>query len=135
MNQSLFADADVIHTYTTEQAIEDGMLVDVDTLHPTMRQEAGIRVPVYMTTAAFELAVALSPAAKRACNDINGRLWDVLWMLANAARRAPGEGRIGFRMMCVTKRVRPTTITLWATMGPRCPDGAPCITVGLPGED
>lgn len=92
-DDSLFGE--VIYAYTRRQAIEDGVLVQLsgegyegDAWVPAMVKEAGFRFPVAMTAEAFALCVELSPAAKRACNDLKGRLWDVLWMLKNAIRRA-----------------------------------------------
>jgi hypothetical protein len=128
---------DVISMYTTARGVEDGVLVDVDNVNPTMRAEAGFKIKVYMTRAAYELCVALSPAAERACNDINGRLWDVLWMLRCAARAAQGSD-LSFRLKCVTpqlKGCRANLVTLKAVCGPECPSGEPCLTVMLPGED
>ena len=121
----------VIHAYSRAQAIADGVLVDCSAL----AREAGIRVPVALTRAAWDLCVALSPAAKDALNDEQGRLWDVLWMMSMAIRRQAGNGdRLLFSLNCVTERVQPSRVTLRAVIGPG--DSAePVLTVMLPDED
>jgi hypothetical protein len=58
------------------------------------------------TQAAWALCGVLSPAAERAHNDQAGRLWDVLWMLRVAAKRARA-GRVRNRLrdsMCHDER-------------------------------
>ncbi len=125
---------DVISIYTTAQGVEDGVLVDVDNLNPTMRAEAGFKFKIYLTSTAYEQCVALTPAAKRAHNDVNGRLWDVLWMLKCAIRGFRGDSTLLYRLHCVVKRVRPSLVTLKAVCGPECPSGEPCITILLPDE-
>jgi hypothetical protein len=57
---------------------------------PAMVAEAGFRYPVAMTTTAFCSYVSplKGDGAKLApCQDIKGRLWDVLWMFKLAIRR------------------------------------------------
>ncbi len=122
-------DFEIIHTYTRAEAIADGVLVDVtDTA-----REAGFRFPVALTRAAWDLCVALSPAAERAGNDERGRLWDVLWMLRNAVRRHSNSGETLFVVLCVTARVRPSRVALRAKIGPG-DDGQPVLTIMLPEE-
>ncbi len=97
MPGDLWSDADIIDIYTRRQAIEDGVLVQLsgqgyqgDQWIPAMVAEAGFRYPVAMTATAFCRYVSplegddekLAP-----CQDIKGRLWDVLWMLKVAIRR------------------------------------------------
>ena len=136
--KDFWTDAEVISTYTRRQAIEDGVLVDL------MQEElidlvadAGFKFPVAMTAEAFGDYVALTPAAKRACNDIKGRLWDVLYMLAAEIRKAQRRGNTDttiFKFYCVTERVRPTLCTLKAVCGPG-DTGEPVITIMHPWQD
>ena len=94
-SDDLWKDAEIIDTYTRREAIEDGILVQLsgpgyqgDPWIPAMVAEAGFRYPVAMTTTAFCSYVSplegddekLAP-----CQDIKGRLWDVLWMPARAS--------------------------------------------------
>jgi hypothetical protein len=125
-----------ISTYTRAQAIEDGELVDISAgeLAPLVR-EAGFRVPVACTRAVFDSCIALTPAARRACNDVRGRAWDVLHMLRLAVRASGGgTDRLTFAVRVVRERVRPTPTTLLAIIGPG-DDGAPVMTIMFPGED
>jgi hypothetical protein len=122
---------DIISRYTRAHAIEDGMLVDVT--HTPERTEAGIKYPVAMTRAVYETCVELTPAAKRAGNDVRGRLWDVLWMMRFPVRRIDPTAHI-FELFCVTDRQRPSKVQLKAVCGPG-DDAEPVITIMLPDED
>jgi len=63
---------DVIDTYTREDAIEDGNLIDVT----ETAKEAGIKFPVALTAAVYAKI-----EDKPDLEDISGRTWDVVWML------------------------------------------------------
>lgn len=124
-------DAEVISSYSRAQAIEDGVLVDVTGKES---REAGFKYPISMTRSAYETCVALTPAAKRAGNDIAGRLWDVMWMLKLAVRSGRGGQEIRFSVMCCTTSKRPSRVDLKALCGPG-DDMEPVITIMLPDED
>jgi hypothetical protein len=126
-DDSIFGE--VIHSYTRAEALADGMLIDAS----AMAREAGIKIPVALTCAAWGLCVALSPAAKRAGNDENGRLWDVLWMMSLAIRGARDASEVEFELLCVTERMRPSRVRLKAHCGPG-DDAEPVLTIMLPGE-
>jgi hypothetical protein len=133
----LFADAEaeVISSYSRAQAIEDGILVDMEQEpFQAMSREAGVKVPIAMTATAFHEFVELSEAAKRAGNDIKGRWWDVLWMFTRAVKRNRDSDQILFDFYCVTDRVTPSLVKLKAIIGPG-DDPAPVLTFMLPEED
>lgn len=137
----LFEPADVIYSYSRQQAIEDGVLVQLsgdgyegDDWIPNMVAEAGFRVPVAMTTEVFLQYVVPTPAAERACNDVKGRLWDVLHMLRCAISRGSDRSQIIFELRVVTTGVRPSRVVLKAVMGPG-DDGEPVMTIMLPNQD
>jgi len=67
-------DTEVIYRYTREQAIEDGVIVDL-TDNPLVR-EVGFRVPVAVTNGVFSLLQP--PKELEPYQDFNGRLWDLL---------------------------------------------------------
>jgi hypothetical protein len=114
---------EVISGYSREQAIEDGILVDVT---ETVK-EAGIKYPVALTRAVFEKCVAL-PKRYRGLEDERGRLWDVLSMFRFAARATSGD-LLHYRLM-VSRR----TVILKAMIGPGdTPE--PVVTIMLPEED
>jgi uncharacterized protein DUF6573 len=124
-------DPKLISSYMRSEALDDGVLVDVT----DMAREAGFVIPVALTRAAWDLCVALSPAAERAGNDERGRLWDVLSMLrwAISRSRSSGGSEVRFDVLCVTESVRPSRITLRSVVGPG-DDGQPVLTVMLPDE-
>jgi len=125
-----------ILVYTRAQAIEDGVLVDLTAQFPDLCKQAGMRYPVACTAEVFADCIALTDAAKRACNDVTGRAWDVLYMLAKAAQRSRGESAITYQLLVVRDKVRPTTTTLKAVCGPIGPeDTAPCVTIMWPDQD
>src|ERR1041384_62970 len=76
---------EVISSYSRQQAIEDGFLVDVS----TVAKEAGIKFPTALTNAVWAEYVEV-PAGVEA-QDEQGRLWDILWMFRNAARHFDGD--------------------------------------------
>ena len=154
MPNDFWSDADIIDSYTRRQAIEDGVLVQLsgpgyqgDPWVPEMVAEAGFRYPVAMTATTFCRYVAplegdgeeLAP-----CQDIQGRLWDVLWMLKAAIRRIQAPKAILHFSLRVVPNVpanyakpnppRPKLVHLKAVGGPD-DDGSPCLTIMLPEED
>jgi hypothetical protein len=69
-----FEDFTVVHTYTRQQAIDDGVLVDV-----TMQaRETGILLPTVITAHLHHSLEDIPPESRG--QDYRGRLHDVLWM-------------------------------------------------------
>lgn len=135
-NQHQTGEWDVIYAYTRQQAIEDGVLVDL--MQPELVElvhNAGLKFPVAMTAAAFHDYVELSPKAKEAGNDIKGRLWDVLWMLRHGIRtQKVNRDTVLFEFYCVTDQIKPKLCKLKAVCGPG-DQGEPVITIMHPWED
>jgi hypothetical protein len=125
----MFEDADLIHRYSRADAIRDGVLIDVSA---TARQ-AGFRYPVALTVAAWAKCVAVPPGVEG--QDEAGRLWDVLWLLACAARRGDAGPEVPFAVHVRNdNRDRtPPLVRLKAVCGPG-DRGEPVATVMLPGE-
>lgn len=73
---------EIIPTYSTKQAVDDGFLVKVD---GEASKEAGIKFPVYLTRAAWDKYVEV-PKGMEQVQNLSGRLWDVLFMFAFHAR-------------------------------------------------
>src|SRR5260370_32314941 len=96
----MFENADLIHRYSRADAIRDGVLIDVS----ATAREAGIRWPVALTCAVWGRCVRV-PAGVL-CQDERGRLWDVLWMLACAARRAAAAAEVRFAVHVRNDNVR-----------------------------
>lgn len=132
----------VIFSYTRQQALSDGVLVDVTaTAH-----EAGFRCPVALTATVWGLIEAVPPAVS--WQDRDGRLWDVLWMAFLAARRSRGASYLTFEVILATLENTPPAdqfdedtweldgqlMTLKAVAGPG-DHGEMVVTIMLPGED
>jgi hypothetical protein len=130
----LFEGVPIIFSYTRAQAIEDGVLVDVTEHAKTL----GFKHHTVVTQGVWGACVALTEAAKRAGCDERGRLHDVLWMAACAARGMTGkleDDRIYFSVLSVTDNAtKPEKIKLWALCGPG-DDAEPVLTLMLESED
>ena len=107
-----------VSAYTRQQAIEDGVLVDVTAL----AKETGFRIPVAFTAAVWS-------ACDRSDDGNEGtqaRAHDVLWMailrIRSALQREEGEGSFPFQVI-----IERTTHRLWVVSHP-----AKGFTIGLP---
>jgi hypothetical protein len=129
-------DAEIIHSYTRAQAIEDGVLVAVP---EAVVREAGFGCPVALTAAAWADCVTWTAedakGKPRYLQDEAGRLWDVLWM----TRFAVGHCREIRATVRLHRIPRPgcgsrREVTLVAATGPG-DDGEQVITIMQPGED
>jgi hypothetical protein len=138
---------EVIATYSRAKAIADGLLVSLNDPSFTFRPglnicaEAGIKYPVAMTSAAFAKTVSELDTPLPPCQDISGRLWDVLTMFRLAAKH--GGSEIRFRVIVINwvcvggkqiDRTKRETVILKAVCGPG-DSGEPVITILLPDED
>ena len=89
-----------IYAYTRAQALEDGVLVDVT----ETANEAGFRVPVAMTTAAWADTVEWTEAdsKRQTSQDESGRLWDVMWW-DGTAQGLPAASRAAWWPWCASQ--------------------------------
>jgi len=118
-------DAEVISSYSRAQAIEDGVLVDVS----RDAREAGLKFPVAMTRTVWDQYVKVPEGVQ--CQDENGRLWDIVYLLKIAAAR--GGSLINYSLRVRMKQGL-RRVTLKAVCGPGdTPE--PVITIMLPEED
>ena len=121
----------VIYAYTRAQAVADGQQVEVT----KTAQEAGIRFPVFLTRAVYDVYVTVPPGVTG--QDETGRLWDLVWMLRFAIHRArPGVQRIPVAFYVRNDNRAARLVKLIATCGPLdMDDPQPAITIMQPGED
>ncbi len=121
----------VIYSYTRSQAVADGEQVEVT----KTAQEAGIRYPVFLTRGVYDTYVTVPPNVVG--QDEAGRLWDLVWMLRFAIRKAQaGQERLPFALYVRNDYSPPRLAKLLAACGPLdIDDPSPAITVMLPGED
>jgi hypothetical protein len=127
----MFEDADLIHRYTRTEALEDGTLVDVT----ETAKGAGFRIPVALTRTAWSDCVAWTEEDNERVvyQDESGRLWDLLWMAINAARRNTEASRLEFKVLRVPRDSRtgqPVSVTLVLDIGPG-DQGEAVITIGF----
>ncbi len=99
----------VIHTYSREEAIADGQLIDVS--HTPEAKEAGFRIPVCLTAGAHALVQV--PEALYGWQDYSGRLWDTLFLAATAFKMAGEKHLVPFEVVYQTDPRRSLTVTLW----------------------
>ena len=128
-NESPFGE--IVYTYTRAHAVADGFQVDVT----VTAQEAGIRFPVFLTRSVYDAYVTVPPDV--AGQDEAGRLWDVVWMLRFAIRKAQtGQARLPFALYVRNDNRRPRLIKLIATYGALdVDDPQPAIVVTMPDQD
>lgn len=129
----MFDEADMVSSYTRAQALEDGVLVDVT----RMAKEAGFKVPVAMTNAAWCDCVAWGEEDKPGLGQSeDGRLWDVLFLAVMATRKAEGN-QAPFSVFRVPREgvaVMPERAELYLWIHPG-DEGEPVCTILLEGED
>jgi len=115
----MLENAEIISTYTADEAIDDGYLIDVS----DMAKEAGFRWPVRITQSVHTLC---TPPKSNKVQSYDGRLWDVLWMGFLAVRRSTSRRE---NMVTFIVRIGKKNHTLWAVI-----DGTsgPAIHIMLP---
>ena len=125
MSSSFFGP--VIYAYTRADALRDGELIDVS----TMAAEMGYRVPVAVTRAVW---VGVVEPDETPGQSVEGRLWDVLWMLHYAIRTGPRSGSVvRFQLYALIGGVS-RLLTLKGVMGPG-DEAEPVLTIMWPDED
>lgn len=120
-------DAEVISRYTRAQALDDGVLVDVS----EMAHEAGFVIPVAVTQAVWSDVNDIPPSQSH--QDVNGRLWDLLYMSFLRARVAP-KGTDEMYTRFIMHQGRKTYYTVKLQIGPG-DNAEPVITIMRPEED
>lgn len=108
---------EIIHKYTREDALADGVLIDVT----EMAKEAGFKVPVAVTSGVWGAYISQ--------DDINGRLWDTLFMLHFAIKKSVATNMLFYKVRYGNKLIR-----LKAVIGPG-DNLEPVMTIMLPEED
>lgn len=139
MQEDFWNDAEIIHTYLVADAVADGTMRTIDAL---LAAEAGFKIPVIMTTGAWAELVAWE--RDDSSQDEKGRLWDVLFLTAVAARRigakdsfvAVSIGRVPNRTPSgeLSQAERPERVTFNAVVQAYDRSGDPCLTIFMPEE-
>jgi len=134
-----------IYSYTTKQAVQDGVLVKIDS--PIVK-ELGIKFPVYLTDTVYRRYVEV-PADAKGLQDLEGRLFDLLYMFALTAKQT-NSGYLKYKFTCLLRKDATTQaneskselsryhkeITLKAVCTAQdIDDASPAIFIMLPSED
>lgn len=119
----------VIYAYTQQQAIEDGVLVDVT----EMAKEAGFKWPVAITSG-LHAVINDIPEEYKKYQDYKGRLWDLLYIGYLEARMGGFASQISYRLIMHHENSKFLDVKM--VCGPMGPDDpSPAITIMLPDED
>jgi len=78
---------DIIFSYTTKQAVEDGVLVKLD---PDVVRQTPVVLPVYFTDTVWRRYVQV-PVEFEDSQNITGRISDILLMFAFSAKQCNGS--------------------------------------------
>ncbi len=114
-----------IHAYTRAMALADGNLIDVS----ATAAEVGWRWPVAITAPLWSVIETIP--RKHTYQSAEGRLWDVVWMAAQAVKRSRGGDRLAFDLILFREGVARKYVRLIAHVGPG-DDPAPVVTIGFP---
>ena len=126
-----FDDMPVIFRYTRQEAIDDGVLVDLS----AWAKETGFRIPVACTSAVWHELIVPPQGTKELGQSERGRAHDVLWMLFVAIKRSSDKSScLLYEVLFLNEKQKHETVQLKAVCGPG-DNGEPVLTVMKPDED
>ena len=99
----MFTNDDIIFTYTTKQAVEDGVLVKLD---PEIVRQTPVILPVYFTDTVWRRYVEV-PDEFKGTQDLNARIGDILFMFAFQAKKC-SNSHLKFKFTCQIPKSRGT---------------------------
>lgn len=119
----------IVSEYSRREAIKDGVLIDVT----QMAKEAGFNCNVAITAALWH-DITHGPSQNR--SDIDGRLWDVLFMLYLQIKKNGNRQRIDYDLIMPVPGVtgKDNLYRLYSLAGPG-DEGELVITILKPNED
>lgn len=120
----------VISVYSREDAIRDGVLVEVP---QGIAKESGIRIPVAATAELWNTVIVPDEPSEALGDSIDGRLWDVLWMFTLKARASKNESVIFFDVIAKIDG-KDKLHKVKAVIGPG-DNWEPVLTIMMPHED
>ena len=141
----MFSKDDIIFSYTTKQAVDDGVLVKLD---PEIVRQTPVILPVYFTDIVWRRYVEI-PEEFKGTQDLNARIGDILFMFAFQAKKCSGSV-LKFKFSCQIPKSRGTLtnetkssisfqhrdIELKAVISAQdIDDPKPAIFIMLPSED
>jgi hypothetical protein len=124
------SDWNVVYSYTREQAIADGVLIDV-----TDEAKAhSFKVHTAVTDHLFHHYIEPPAGIDGEGQSITGRLHDLLTLAMIAARTSKGTDRVTFKVAFLMTLGRIETVEVIAHIGPG-DNGEPVLTLMLPEDD
>lgn len=119
-----------ISRYTRQQALDDGVLVDVS----VTAREAGFTIPVAVTHRVWTELIVPDAASREVGQSEAGRIWDVLFLLHVAIRQAPDRSELQYQVIFLFEGKIHREVTLRSVCGPD-DELSPCITIMRDDED
>lgn len=120
----------LVYSYSREQAIADGVLVDVT----EAAKEIGFRLNTVVTDHLFHGYVEVPDGLDGEGQSVTGRLHDLIVLALFAARKAVNTDRVTFKVDFLMALGRKETIEVVAHIGPG-DHGEPVLTIMLPEDD
>jgi hypothetical protein len=121
----------LVYAYTREQAIADGVLVDVT----ETAKAIGFKLNTVITDHLFHCYVEPPDGLDRSFGQsVTGRLHDLMVLALFAARRAVNTDRVTFKVDFLMAPGRKETVEVIAHIGPG-DNGEPVLTIMLPEDD
>lgn len=127
-NKEMF-DEEPVYSYTRFQALEDGVLVDLNQYIPVM--QSGYRYPIACTAAVFAI-IDRACKNKKYHNDYSGVVWDILWMSRISPIQRWNSGRLFQVIINGAGKKTIYNLKLEVSGGD---NGEPVLTIMLPNED
>ena len=125
----------VISAYSRQNAINDGVLVDVT----TMSKELGFKFSVAVTATVWNKRIFWSDEDThlQTYQDTNGRLWDVLFMLRFGITKNCDKNYLKYKLYVIPRNGKSTKakLTELKSVMSAGDNGEPVITIMLPNED
>ncbi len=131
MGSSVFGD--IISSYSRADAVRDGVLIRAP---GDLMADVGIVFPVCLTDSVYSGYINPSNLADMPGQSVEGRMWDLLWMLRVSIKAGDSRGdRLNYSVLFQMEPGKePVSVDLISVCGPG-DQGEPVITIMLPGED
>jgi hypothetical protein len=123
-------DWNVIYSYTREQAIADGVLIDVT----EQAKATGFKLPTVVTDNLYHQYIEPPAGLAGEGQSVTGRLHDLLTLALFAAKRAANSDRVYFKVSFLMSPGRSESVEVIAHIGPG-DSTEPVLTIMLPEDD
>jgi hypothetical protein len=132
MGTNIFEGAEIIHSYSRAQAIEDGVLVDLSALAPEVCGQF-YKFPIACTAAVWGV-IDSAIKNEKYNNDLNGVIHDLLFMSIKMCKELDPTTRRFAVIINGADHPHNKPYAFNAVCGPG-DDAEPVITIMFPGED